>query len=103
MNIDYFFRKQTILLSKTSSKYIRDKYFRVLKSNERLIGLVGARGVGKTTVILQYLQSLSEQFIYEKYDLSRRLVLKRMDTLSFKEYLKYGAYPFYLEGLDSFD
>lgn len=212
MNIDYFFRKQTIILSKTTTKYIRDKYFKLLNSDERLIALVGARGVGKTTVILQYLQSLDEKFlyltgddieftnstiyeivdefyklggrvvaidevhsyqnwsqeikniydsfpdmiirisgssmlniIYEKYDLSRRLVLHKMNTLSFKEYLeiekniklesytlnqilenavsisselmmkhsdiyglfkeylKNGAYPFYLEGLDSFD
>lgn len=212
MNIDYFLRKQTIILSKTTTKYIRDKYFKLLNSDDRLIGLVGARGVGKTTVILQYLKSLDEKFIYltgddieftnssiydiadefyklggriiaidevhkyqnwsqeikniydsfpdmiirvsgssmlnilyEKYDLSRRLVLHKMDTLSFKEfleiekqitlpsytleqilenavstssdlimkhsdiyglfkeYLKHGAYPFYLEGVNSFD
>jgi hypothetical protein len=82
--------------------------------------------------------------LYEKYDLSRRLVLKKMKTLSFKEYfemqtgtklsgytleellsnasdiskalvfahpglyasfktyLQYGAYPFYLEGVENF-
>jgi len=83
--------------------------------------------------------------LYEKYDLSRRLVIYNMPTLSFKEffeiekeitlpeftfeeivtnsssiskdlvfeyedlyahfknYLKYGAYPFYLEGVESFN
>jgi predicted AAA+ superfamily ATPase len=83
--------------------------------------------------------------LYEKYDLSRRLVIHTMPVLSFKEYfeitknikldsytfeeiltnssaiskelvfaheelyacfkdyLKYGAYPFYLEGLESFN
>jgi len=212
MDIDYFLRKQTILLSNITTTYIRDKYFNLLNSDERLIALVGARGVGKTTVILQYLQSLQNKFlyltgddieftnssiyeitdefyklggriiaidevhkyqnwsqeikniydsfpdmiirisgssmlniIYEKYDLSRRLVLYKMETLCFKEYLeiqkdirletytleeilqnavsissdlmmkhndiyglfkeylKHGAYPFYLESLNSFD
>ncbi|MBD3841712.1 MAG: ATP-binding protein [Campylobacterales bacterium] len=212
MNIDYFMRKQTIILSKLSVTYVRDKYFNQLSRNDRLVALIGARGVGKTTVILQYLKSLdvksiyvtgddieftnsslyeiADEFyalegrvicidevhkyknwaqeikniydsfpdmtirisgssmlniIYEKYDLSRRLVICKMDTLSFKEYveiqkgiklqsyrfdeilnsavkissdlvlkyqdiyalfkeyLKHGAYPFYLEGLESFD
>lgn len=212
MNIDYFIRKQTLLISKLYKSYVRTKYFNMLNSKDRLIGLIGSRGVGKTTVILQYLQSLDSKYlyligddieftnsslydivdefytlggrvvaidevhkyqnwaqeikniydsfpdiiirisgssmlniIYEKYDLSRRLVLHKMETLSFKEYveiqkgiglqsytfkeilnnsenlskelvfkyddlyalfkiyLKSGVYPFYLEGLDSFD
>lgn len=207
MNIEYFIRKQTILVSKVDNRYIRAKYFDLLDSKERLVGLIGARGVGKTTVILQYLHSLDLKYLYligddivftnaslyevvdefyslggrivaidevhkypnwaqeikniydsfpdmlirisgssmlnilyEKYDLSRRLVLYKMGTLGFKEYLeieknislssypledilshgsqlsknlllkyediyglfqsylRYGAYPFYLEG-----
>ena len=212
MNIDYFIRKQELLLSKISLKYIREKYLKYLDSNEKLVGLIGARGVGKTTLLLQYLKhnnkkslylsaddveftntklyELADEFyslggkvllvdevhkyknwaqeikniydsfpdmlirisgssmlniLYEKYDLSRRLVIYNMPILSFKEYfeikkdiklenysfddilkngsniskelifkyddlyfefknyLKYGAYPFYLEGIDSFD
>ncbi len=212
MNIDYFIRKQTLLISKIDISYIRKKYFDILNSKDRLIALIGPRGVGKTTVILQYLKSLDSKFlyligddieftnaslysivdefytlggrvvavdevhkyqnwsqeikniydsfpditirisgssmlniIYEKYDLSRRVVLHTMGTLKFREfveiqkgltlqsysleeiltdaqnlskelvfryddlyalfktYLKSGAYPFYLEGIESFD
>lgn len=212
MNIDYFTRKQELLLSKLDTSYIREKYFNSLNSNERLVGLIGARGVGKTTLLFQYINAstskvlymtgddieftnskiydLVDEFytlggrivvidevhkyknwaqevkniydsfpdltirvsgssmlniLYEKYDLSRRLVIHTMPVLSFKEYLeitkdiklnsytleeiltnssaiskelvfahedlyahfkdylKYGAYPFYLEGLESFN
>jgi predicted AAA+ superfamily ATPase len=212
MNIDYFTRKQELLLSKLTTSYIREKYFHILNSNERLVGLIGARGVGKTTLLFQYINAstskalymtgddieftnskiynLVDEFytlggrivvidevhkyknwaqevkniydsfpdltirvsgssmlniLYEKYDLSRRLVIHTMPVLSFKEYLeitksiklpsytfeeiltnssaiskelvfahedlyahfkdylKYGAYPFYLEGLESFN
>ena len=211
MDIDYFIRKQEVLFAKLELKYTRDKYFDLLHSDEKLIGLIGSRGVGKTTLILQYLKSLKQKslyltgddieftntkiytlvdefyslggrviaidevhqykdwareikniydsfpdliirisgssmlnILYEKYDLSRRIVLYKMETLSFKEYfeiensiklskytlediltdaskiskelvfkypnlyssfksyLKYGAYPFYLEEEESF-
>ncbi len=212
MNIDYFIRKQELIASKLATKYTRKKYFDILNSNERLIGLIGARGVGKTTLLFQYIKTnsikslymtgddieftnssiyaLVDEFyalggrvvvideihkyknwaqeikniydsfpdltirisgssmlniLYEKYDLSRRLVVCSMPTLSFKEYfeitkgielksysleeileksssiskelvfeyedlyaefknyLRYGAYPFYLEGIESFN
>lgn len=212
MKIDYFIRKQELLVAKLSAKYIREKYFKILSLDDRLIGLIGSRGVGKTTVLLQYVSQckykalyfsaddieftnskmydLVDEFyalggrlvvidevhryknwvqevkniydsfpdltirvsgssmlniMYEKYDLSRRLVLHKMECLSFREYfeiqknlklsvylleeivsnasaiskelifahedlyahfknyLLYGAYPFYLEGLDSFN
>lgn len=212
MKLEYFLRKQEILLSKLQTSYIRSKYYDILNSDERLIGIIGARGVGKTTVILQYLQTLKPKslymtgddiaftiskiydlvdefytlggrvvavdevhqyqnwaqeikniydsfpdliirisgssmlnILYEKYDLTRRLVLHKMEILSFREYfeiekkidlqiyslddillhsnelskvlvfqyddlyahfktyLKYGAYPFYLEGKEGFN
>jgi len=211
MNLEYFIRKQEILLSKLQTSYVRNKYYDALNTKERLVGIIGARGVGKTTVILQYLKVLKQKtlyltgddivftntriydladefyalggrivaidevhrypnwaqeikniydsfpditirisgssmlnILYEKYDLSRRLVLYTMSTLSFREYLeiekktdleaysleeillhsdelsktlvfryddlyahfktylKYGAYPFYLEGKERF-
>jgi predicted AAA+ superfamily ATPase len=212
MNIEYFLRKQELNIRRTNTDFIRKKYLILLQSNERLIGLIGSRGVGKTTLLYQYLKLQDEKalymsgddiefsnsklyhlvdefyalggrlvvidevhkyknwsqeikniydsfpdlkirisgssmlnILYEKYDLSRRLVIYHMDTLnfkeyfelqeginlpsysfqdiltrssdistelvfkykniygSFKEYLKYGAYPFFLEGLDSFN
>jgi len=212
MNIDYFIRKQELILSKIEIRFLREDYFNLLNSKERLIGLIGARGVGKTTLLFQYIKAntnrclyltgddieftnskiytLVDEFyalggrvvvideihkygnwaqeikniydsfpdltirisgssmlniIYEKYDLSRRLVIYHLPILNFREYLeitkdiklqsyslkeiltnaselskalvfkhedlyahfkaylKYGAYPFYLEDIQSFN
>ncbi len=211
MNINYFTRKQELILAKIETRFIRKKYFDILNSDERLIALIGARGVGKTTLLFQYMKenntkslymtgddieftsssiyALTDEFyalggrviiidevhryknwvqeikniydsfpdltirisgssminiLYEKYDLSRRLVIHTLPVLSFKEYyeiqkgitlksytlkeiltnsseiskelifkykdlyaefknyLQHGAYPFYLEGVESF-
>jgi len=212
MNIDYFLRKQELNLSNTPTKFIRTDYLNILQSPQKLIGIVGSRGVGKTTLLFQYIKlyndkalymsgddveftntkiyDLVDEFyalggrlvvidevhkyknwaqeikniydtfpdlmirisgssmlniLYEKYDLSRRLVIYQMDILSFreylelikgiklqtytfkeilsksseiskelvfehsdlyanfKEYLRCGAYPFFLEGIESFN
>ena len=41
-----------------------------INHNDKLIGIVGARGVGKTTYILQYLESLSEIPLHKKLYIS---------------------------------
>ncbi len=212
MQIEYFTRKQNLLISKITLEFIRKEYLSHLQSQERLIGLIGARGVGKTTLLLQYLKQTEQKYLYiaadditfqdiklyditdefyalggrvlvideihkyqnwsqeikniydsfpdmkvrfsgssqlnilyEKYDLSRRAVIYKMTTLNFKEYLelkynltlesytleeilqngndissklvfkyeylysefknylKYGAYPFFKEDVITFD
>ena len=212
MNIDYFMRKQELNLLHITTRFIRKEYLALLQSSQKLIGIVGARGVGKTTLLFQYIKQHHEKalymsgddieftnsklydlvdefyalggrvvvidevhryknwaqeikniydtfpdlkirisgssmlnILYEKYDLSRRLVIHHMETLSFREYLelvkeielqsysfkeiltrssdiskelvfahsdlyahfreylKHGAYPFFLEGVDSFN
>jgi predicted AAA+ superfamily ATPase len=209
--IDYFLRKNEIVLSHTNAQYIRKEYYDKLGTNDRLIALIGARGVGKTTLLLQFIQKndynalyvsgddveftntklygIVDEFyalggrllvvdevhkyrnwsqeikniydtfldlkiiisgssmlniLYEKFDLSRRVVSISMPPLSFREflelkngttlqkytleeilhnapaiskelvsgnkniykdfreYLRYGAYPFFLEGKESF-
>ncbi|MCD6432442.1 MAG: hypothetical protein J7L21_00230, partial [Sulfurimonas sp.] len=35
--------------------------------------------------------------LMQSYDLSRRMVVKELDTLSFKEYLQIGYYPYFFE------
>jgi predicted AAA+ superfamily ATPase len=211
MNINYFLRKQNLLISKISTEFIRTDYIAHLNEDEKLLGIIGARGVGKTTLLLQYLKMSPDKYLYfsaddvvfqdlklyelvdeayslgrklvvideihkyknwageikniydsfpdikirisgssminilfEKYDLSRRLVLYRVPHLSFreflsmqkaesfeklkleeiltnaeklsselvfkhddlyalfKEYLEYGAYPFFIEGKKNF-
>lgn len=212
MKIDYFLRKQELNLLNITTKFIRTDYLSILQSSEKLLGIVGARGVGKTTLLFQYIKLSDEKvlymsgddieftnsklynlvddfyslggrlvvidevhkyqnwaqeikniydtfpdlkirisgssmlnILYEKYDLSRRLVIHHMSTLSFKEYLelikdiklqsytleeilthssdiskklvfkhkdlyasfkeylKFGTYPFFLEGLENFN
>ena len=211
MNINYFLRKQNLLIAKVSTEFIRRDYIEYLKEDEKLVGIIGPRGVGKTTLLLQVLKQSSQKSLYfsaddvvfqdlklydlvdeayslgrklvvideihkyknwageikniydsfpdiqirisgssminilfEKYDLSRRLVLYRVPHLSFreyfsmqkgehfeklelkeiltdaeslssdlvfkhddlyalfKEYLEYGAYPFFIEGKKNF-
>lgn len=154
MSISYFIKRQNLLLSHLSIDFIRDRYMEYLEEGEKLIGLIGARGVGKTTLLLQYIKrsakkalyfsaddivfqnlelySIAEEayilgyrvvvidevhkyegwarelkniydgfpditlrisgssmlnILYEKYDLSRRLLLHRVIHLSFREYM----------------
>ncbi|MCD6273958.1 MAG: ATP-binding protein [Deltaproteobacteria bacterium] len=211
--LNYFRNKQARIVQFIPDAFVRWKYMQKLVSTNRLVGLIGQRGVGKTTLLLQYLKqnfkvneflyfsaddiyiadtklydiadafarlggkvlaideihkygnwaqeiktiydSFPEMLIrfsgssmlsllYEKYDLSRRCVAAYMDTLSFneyldlsrgcklpvlpleeilnrgseisldlalsqsniysdfKDYLKYGAYPFFMEDKDEF-
>ena len=211
MNINYFIRKQNLLISQISTEFIRTDYIDYLQEEEKLVGIIGPRGVGKTTLLLQYLKLSTDKYLYftaddvvfqdlrlydlvdeayrlgrkcivideihkysnwageikniydsfpdikirlsgssminilfEKYDLSRRLVLYNVPHLSFreflsmqkgeafeilkfedilnnaehlstdlvfkhddlygyfKEYLEYGAYPFFIEGKKNF-
>jgi predicted AAA+ superfamily ATPase len=154
--IDQLQEKQRKLISSIKKiKYIREEYD-FINSDERLIALIGARGVGKTTILLQYLSQFSldealyfsaddisianfgiieivEEFyrlggrtvvidevhmfkdwaghvkniydfypdltirisgssmlniLMQSYDLSRRVVVKELDKLSFKEYFE---------------
>jgi predicted AAA+ superfamily ATPase len=211
MNINYFLRKQNLLISQISTDFVRTDYIAFLREEEKLVGIIGPRGVGKTTLLLQYLKDSSTTYLYfsaddvvfqdlklydlvdeayslgrklivideihkyknwageikniydsfpdikirisgssminilfEKYDLSRRLVLHKVPHLSFREflsmqkkepfevlkledilnhaeqlssdlvfkhddlyaffkdYLEYGAYPFFIEGEKNF-
>lgn len=57
--LDSLQQKQRKLISHIKEKwYVRDK-LKLLNSSERLIALIGSRGVGKTTLLLQYLKQFS--------------------------------------------
>ncbi|MDE6787196.1 MAG: AAA family ATPase, partial [Muribaculaceae bacterium] len=48
-------RKYLRLLKLTSTKHIREIYHRI-SWDTRLVGIKGARGVGKTTLLLQHIK-----------------------------------------------
>jgi len=52
------FKKYQYINKKISTIHYKRYFFNIVDLNERLIGIVGARGVGKTTFLLQYLESL---------------------------------------------
>jgi predicted AAA+ superfamily ATPase len=69
--LELLFRKQQYIYKKIESIAYRRYFFDVIDFDERLIGLVGARGIGKTTFLLQYLQSLDlpdEKKLYVSID-----------------------------------
>jgi len=54
--IAYIRKKQIRLINSISLDFVREKYIKKLTSTNRLVGLIGQRGVGKTTLLLQYLK-----------------------------------------------
>ncbi len=54
--IEYFRKKQLRLLQAVPEDFIRERYLKRIDCEERLIGVLGTRGVGKTTLMLQYLK-----------------------------------------------
>jgi len=68
--IDRLIKYSTIRLSQSLPTYQRF-IFDQIDFDARLIGLIGARGAGKSTLVLQYLQSLNipkDQFLYISCD-----------------------------------
>ncbi len=56
--LEILFRKQHYIYKKIENIAYKRYFFDVVDFNEKLIGLIGARGIGKTTFLLQYLDSL---------------------------------------------
>ncbi len=56
---------QRKLFKKVDFKYKR--YFHNLNMNKKLVGIIGARGVGKTTFLIQYLKELDLPFSKKLY------------------------------------
>ena len=60
--METLFQKQQSLLSRTNMSYKRYMYGK-FPLNSRMAGLVGPRGVGKTTMLLQYIKEQNDQDI----------------------------------------
>ncbi len=68
--LKYIQNKQIRTVNQTVSTFVRENYLKKLTSKNRLVGLVGQRGVGKTTLLLQYLKSnyKPSQYLYFSAD-----------------------------------
>lgn len=62
--IRYIQNKQIRLINSISLEFKRDQYIEKLTSKNRLVGFIGQRGVGKTTLMLQYLKIYFKPFEY---------------------------------------
>ncbi|MGB3074098.1 MAG: AAA family ATPase, partial [Chitinophagales bacterium] len=91
------------LLNKTNPLFRRD-FIDEIEWNERLIGIVGARGVGKTTLLLQH--------INEKYGKSRECLYVSLDNIAFNrgslvaladEFVKKGGACLVLDEIHKFE
>ena len=56
--LEILFKKQQYILKKIKNLNYKRYFFDVVDFREKLIGLIGARGIGKTTFLLQYLDTL---------------------------------------------
>jgi predicted AAA+ superfamily ATPase len=56
--LEVLFRKQEYIYKKIDKIAYKRHFFDLVDFEEKLIGLIGARGIGKTTFLLQYLRSL---------------------------------------------
>jgi hypothetical protein len=81
------------ILKGLTSEYKRYLYDTIDFSSQ-MIGIVGARGVGKTTLLLQYLQELKENYesyksLYFSYDYPTNINIKLIDLA--EEFAKIGG------------
>jgi len=81
------------ILKETTSDYHRYLYG-AIDFNSQMIGIVGARGVGKTTLLLQYLKELKNRFeshksLYFSYDYPTNIDIKLIELAD--EFAKVGG------------
>lgn len=62
--LKYIQNKQIRNINSTTLDFVREQYLQKLYSKNRLVGLIGQRGVGKTTLLLQYLKLNYKPFEY---------------------------------------
>jgi len=74
-NMEQLFNTHRLLLSNLKTTFRRD-FIDSIFWNERLIGIKGARGVGKTTIVLQYIK---ENFAID----SEKCLYVNMDNINF--------------------
>lgn len=91
-NIQYIKETQYILLKDIDLSFKRFLYNKI-DFNQKLIGIIGPRGVGKTTLILQYLKEKYNKDETALYFLADNVLFKKGDLLNLARefYLKHGG------------
>lgn len=80
--LEKLFRREAYILKKVADIHYRRYFFNRVNFSERMIGLIGARGIGKTTFLLQYIRSLDvaeEKKLYFSVDSIAASNLKLFD------------------------
>ena len=93
------------ILKEVSSQYKRYLYA-TIDFDSQMIGIVGARGVGKTTLLLQYLQELKEKYgayksLYFSYDYPTNVDIKLIDLV--EEFVKIGGEYLIIDEIHRYD
>lgn len=93
------------ILKEVSSEYKRYLYD-IIDFDSQMIGIVGARGVGKTTLLLQYIQSLKEIYepyksLYISYDYPTNIDIKLIDLA--EEFIKIGGEYLIVDEIHKYD
>ncbi len=89
--LDLLFENSALYLN--SLKGVRKRYFYdFIDNNDKLIGIIGARGVGKTTYILHYLKNLDIPFNKKLYITADSVEFSNASLLEIaKEFYKRGG------------
>jgi len=106
-----------VYLKNTNTKFKRYMHYK-FDMNEKLIGIIGSRGVGKTTFILQYLKELNiplhkkfyfsaDHFLaikYSLYEIAEEFYKQGGEVLAIDEIHKYPNFEIELKSIyDTFD
>ena len=86
--------RSSVLVNAVDTTFVRNPGDKI-KWDWRLTGIFGARGVGKTTLFLDYFSDLflfftgssAVEILKQDVDLSRRALVYELSGLSFREYL----------------
>ncbi|MEA1956603.1 MAG: AAA family ATPase [Campylobacterota bacterium] len=89
--IKYILNKQVRVIKSVSSEFTRDKYIKKLISKNRLVGLIGQRGVGKTTLLLQYLKTYYKPTEYLYFSADDVYIINSSIYNIVQEFVKLGG------------
>ncbi len=95
--LDYIQQYSIALLQSNRVAY-RRYFFESVDFNEKLIGVIGDRGIGKTTFLLQYLQSLPQPLHKKLYVTAEHLGMSNIDLFELAEtFYKQGGEVFVID------